>query len=131
MATELGRTLRPQEIEQTRDSRAKYFRFRNQAQHKMSVAREVIEMSRMYADLCMSEQTDGKVFVTLEHRHAQHGVPSAVDEQSCAGGMLGELAIEFGEIHANTVQQNWLDLFALIEENQIGRASGRERVEIS
>ena len=32
--------------------------------------------------------------------------------------MGSKLAIEFGEIHTHTIQKNWLDLFALIEQNR-------------
>ena len=92
----------------------------------MAFAWKIVEVAGMDAHTRLAQQADRQLLVTLKHGDAQHDVPSAFDLQARARGMAGELAIEFREIHAQTIEKNGLDLFALIEQHR-RRLAGRAR----
>src|SRR5258708_7025009 len=103
-------------IQQTRNAFAKIGWFSDQAQHKMALVRKIIKVAGMDAHTRRAQQSDSKLFVTIEGRDAEHNVPSTLNQQSRARGMACELPIEFREIHAQTIEENGLDLFALIDQ---------------
>src|SRR6267378_7682206 len=95
--------------------------FGNQTQHEMSFVWKIVKVAGMDDHTRLAQQADGQIFVTLEGGYAQNNVPSALDHQSCARRMACKLAIEFREIHAQTIKEDRLDLFALIEQHRSGK----------
>src|SRR6266404_2639983 len=56
--------------------------------------------------------------------HPQNNTPSALNHQSRTRGAAYKLAIEFREIRAQTIDENGLDVFALIEQHRSGKLHG-------
>ena len=65
--------------QQPRDAFAKSSWFRDQAQHKIPIARKIVEVSRMHDDARFSQQINSQLFISSQHRNAQHDVPTAFD----------------------------------------------------
>ncbi len=63
----------------------------------------------MDEDAGLAQEVDGEVFVGLGDGDAEDGVPSAFDGEPLTGFLLRELAVEFGEIGADAVEQLGLD----------------------
>src|SRR5450631_3109945 len=105
-------------LKQTRDTFVKIGSLGDQAQHKMAFVGKIIEVAGMDDNTHLPHEINGQIFVSPKRGNPQDDIPSALDLQSRAGGTACELAIEFREILAQTIEKNGLDLFALIEQHR-------------
>src|SRR5580698_1735203 len=98
----------------------------------MAFIRKVVEVARMNAHIHFAQQTNGQILITPEHRNAENHIPAALDQQSCARRAAHELAVESRKIHAQSIEQNGLDLLALIEQYRsselYGSIHGKESI---
>ena len=92
----------------------------------MTFTSKVVEVSGMNDDTHLAQEIDRQIFVGSSYRDAHHDVPSAFNLQPRARGTACELGIEFRKIHAQTIEKNGLDLFALIQQHRGGELH-RER----
>src|SRR5260221_1934990 len=104
-------------LQQARNAFAKIGWLSDQAQHKMALVRKIIKVAGMDTHTRRAQQSDSKLFITIEGGDAEHNVPSTLNQQSRARGMACKLPVEFREIHAQTIEENGLDLFSLIEQH--------------
>src|SRR5260221_14783640 len=103
--------------QQARNAFAKIGWLSDQAQHKMALVRKIIKVAGMDNHNRRAQQSDSKLFITIEGGDAEHNVPSPLNQQSRARGMACKLPVEFREIHAQTIAENGLDLFGLTEQH--------------
>src|SRR5450759_2208977 len=82
---------------------------------------KIVEVAGMDNDTHLPQEINGQIFVSSKYGNPHDDVPSAFDLQSRARGMACELAIEFREILAQTIEKNRLDLFAPIEQHRGGK----------
>jgi hypothetical protein len=104
--------------EQTRDAFAEGLGFGDEAEHKVAFAREIVEVPRMNAHLCVTKKANSQVFVAFHRWYAKDDVPSSFDLQARACWIVDKLTVEFCEVCPQTIEQNGLDHLALIEEHR-------------
>src|SRR5260221_10707966 len=107
-------------LQQARNAFAKIGWLSDQAQHKMALVRKIIKVAGMDTHTRLAQQSDSKLFITIEGGDAEHNVPSTLNQQSRARVMAGKLPVEVRAIHAQTIEENGLDRFAVID-HQPGR----------
>src|ERR1700676_886406 len=117
----LGRLPLIHHLQHASDAFAKNGRLGDQTQHEMSLVWKIAEVARMHDDTDSPQEIDGQIFVSSKYGDTEDNVPSALDQQSSAGGMFCKLAIEFRKIHAQTIAKNGLDLLALTEQHRSGK----------
>src|SRR5581483_4984934 len=74
--------LRVQMREHARYSFSKIVHLRNQAQHQIAVALEIVKVSGMDQHGLLPNQVDGELFIRLRDWNPQDRVPTALDLQA-------------------------------------------------
>ncbi len=93
-----------QQFEYSFRSLAKFAGLGEQANHQVSVAGKIIEVSGMDQHRSLAEQFNREILIGSGHGHTQHGVPAPLNLQTLRRLLPRQLTIELGEIQPHAVE---------------------------
>src|SRR5208337_645821 len=112
------------ELDQSRDSFAEDVRGREQANHKIVLAAEIVKMARMNEDVVCLQEGDGEVFIGEAGGEAQDRIPPSIRVEQFAGSMLRQKRPQVRTIFAQAFDDLRLERVALLKQSREGPLRG-------